>query len=547
MRRGNRTMDFIANVADAHFEGAVAVIADAHFYDPACDFGVNGQVAGGGGKSLRPWQDTRAAARVYNESRAALEAALEMVIARGIRHVVLLGDYTDDGQTALTEALATMLRGYAGRLAFYAIPGNHDLYATHGKHQSMRVMARGGGTVLVTSDAEMAAQAPGAVISPAMYCQGAVKALAPMAAFGLCRRPEYLHWETPFGRDDSLVSRVFDAVSADGSVVQRVVDASYLVEPEAGLWLLMIDANVFEPRNGRADPARKQAFHDPSDAGWNAVLRVKPHLLAWIADVCARAGAAGKTLLVFSHYPVLDPFEDVAANEAALFGRTEILRRTPLPAVATALRRAGVTHVFSGHLHVNGEVHSGSLRQTAVSALVSFPPGFKTVMAADPGLRVETVSLRQVPLDAGIAAIYGDEARAENGAADYGGFLRAQMRRRVIERRVPQDWPEEIAAWALGARVADLRALMGMPGREVLDALPLGEMIADWYALRQAGGLAAEYIAAERLELYQRLAAFGNGAAAPGTGMQPFFARFLAVLGVSLRRMTRGDGRARPV
>lgn len=525
-------MASIRNVADLP---RVAVIADAHFYDVACDFGAGGVMLGGRSVMVRPWADTRAAARVYNESRAALEAALEAVMARGIRHVVLLGDYTDDGQSALTGALAGFLRGYAGRLAFYAIPGNHDLYASHGKHQSMRVRTAAGGSVLVTSDAEMAAQEPGAVLSGAMYCEGAERALRPMAEFGLFRRPEYLHWETPFGDDDSVAARSFDAPSADGGVVQRVMEASYLVEPAPDLWLLMLDANVFEPRNGRHDPARKRAFHDPSDAGWNAVLRVKPHLLGWIADVCGRAKVGGKTLLAFSHYPVVDPFEDAAQSEAALFGNTEVLRRTPLPEVAVALRRAGLEHVFTGHLHVNGDVWAGCLRNIAVPSLVSFPPGFKTA-AAGAEMVVETVSLGQMPLDPGLRTIYGAEA----GGEDFGGFLRAQMRRRVLERRVPRDWPRDIASWAMGARVADLRVLMGAEGAEVLDGLPLGEVIADWYALRQAGGLAAGYVEPERLELYQRLAAFGR-VTPPGAGMQPFFARFLAVLGVSLRRMARGD------
>ncbi len=536
-------MAFTANVAEPL---RVAVIADAHVYDMTCDFGVGAAFDAvmwrGRPVFPRPWQDTRAGARAYNESASALAAALEMVMARGIRHVVLLGDYTDDGQRAATAGLAAMLGRYAGRLAFYAIPGNHDLYATHGKHQSMRVMARDGAAVLVTSDPSMAEAVPGAVVTPQMYCAGAAEALQAMAAFGLCRQPGYVHWETPFGAadgvadgaEDGFAARAFDACSPDGRVVQRVIDASYLVEPEPGLWLLMIDANVFEPRNGRADPARKRAFVDPSAAGWNAVLRVKPHLIAWIADVCARARLGRKTLLVFSHYPVLDPHEDVEGSEAALFGVTEVGQRRPLPEVAVALKAAGVEHIFTGHLHVNGAAAAAGLRQSAVPSLVSFPPGF--CIAAAGGV-VERVSLGAMPLDPDLAAVYGVDLAAER----YGGFLQGQLRLRTREHRMQRDWPPGVAEWALGARVADLRALMGAEGGEALDDLPLPEVIADWYALRQAGGLAVEYVSPARLALYARLAGLGDAAAVPELGTQAFFARFLAVLGVSLRRVARGD------
>ncbi|MDP1575671.1 MAG: metallophosphoesterase, partial [Cypionkella sp.] len=311
----------------------VAVLADVHFHDPAGDFGGAGILADGVRLALRSWADTRIAARAFNETAGVLRAALEKIAAAGVRHVVLAGDYSDDGQAANIWRLVNVLEGFEQRhgLQFYAIPGNHDLYGPHGKHVTTRFVSAPGQTMMVTSDAEQAEV--GAIVTPAMRCGGQPAALLPMARFGLFRQPEYLHWESPFGLDDRPEARIYEAVSADGSATQRLMDASYLVEPEPGLWLLMIDANVFEPRAGRPDATRKKAFIGPSDAGWNAVLRVKPFLLDWIADVTARAQALGKTLVAVSHYPVLDPFQDVAGSERALFGETAIVRRTPGPQV----------------------------------------------------------------------------------------------------------------------------------------------------------------------------------------------------------------------
>lgn len=205
------------------------------------------------------------------------------------------------------------------------------------KHVTTRFVSAPGQTVLVTSDPEQVALEDSAVLTPALRCAGLPEALLPMARFGLFRQPEYLHWESPFGLDDRPEARMYDAVSADGSVVQRLMDASYLVEPEAGLWVLMIDANVFEPRTGRVgagrhDPTRKRVFHGPSDAGWNAVLRVKPFLLDWIADVAAGAGLGqdlGHRLALSGAGPV----SGCGGVWSARCSETAIVRRSPGPQV----------------------------------------------------------------------------------------------------------------------------------------------------------------------------------------------------------------------
>ena len=138
---------------------AVAVIADAHFHDIEGNYDVDGVMVGGRRLTVRSWADTARSTRVFNESFAALPAALEDVCSRGIRHVVLLGDYTDDGQRTTTESVARLLRHWRDRhnMSFYAIPGNHDVFGPLGKHQSTRFLDASGTTTLVTSDAEIAA------------------------------------------------------------------------------------------------------------------------------------------------------------------------------------------------------------------------------------------------------------------------------------------------------------------------------------------------------------------------------------------------------
>ena len=108
----------------------VAVIADAHFHDIEGDYDFPGIVVNGRRLTVRTFADTARSTRVYNESFAALPAALDRIVAMGIRHVVLLGDYSDDGQRGTVASLVRLLAAYRDRhgLRFYATPGNHDVF-----------------------------------------------------------------------------------------------------------------------------------------------------------------------------------------------------------------------------------------------------------------------------------------------------------------------------------------------------------------------------------------------------------------------------------
>lgn len=547
---------------------AVAVIADAHFHDIEGDYDFAGIRVGDRRLTVRSWADTAGSTRVFNESFAALPAALDKIAAMGIRHVVLLGDYTDDGQRETTDSLVRLLQHHrsVNGLSFYATPGNHDVFGPRGKHRDTRYVDSSGGTTLVTSDADKAAADPGQpVVTPKMYCDGMPAGLLAMREFGYFRQPGYLHWETPFGKSDDPDLRQHDFTSADGLIVRRQMDASYLVEPEDELWLLMIDANVFEPRNGKRDITRKNAFIDSSDAGWNALLRVKPYLIGWIADVTARARQHGKHLLAFSHYPAIDPFEDAMDSERTLFGNTSTARRTPHPLVAETLAKAGVTLHFSGHLHVEArsrlDFAGENLVNIAVPSLVAFPAGFVIVRTTDAAPVVESVSLGPEPLDADLLSLY----RAENArshlapdpamhAHDYGDFLYRHMGALVVQRYMPKEWPPEIAALAREMTLWDLALLMSGGNAQTteeratkfgidaaqLRTAPMLDIVIDWYCLRQSPTQAPDYIPPERLKFCRFLAGeYGNtGAAAPHTP-KGFFAIFLGVLGRSLNRAAR--------
>jgi 3',5'-cyclic AMP phosphodiesterase CpdA len=537
----------------------VAIIADAHFHDPKACFGGAGIVANGERLALRSWKDIRTGARAINETALALMTALDRIAAVGILHVIFAGDYTDDGQVENTRSLASVLERYheAHGMRFYVIPGNHDTFGSVGKHVSTRFVTGPDTSVLVTSDPKLAAtEGHDAVLTEAMRCEGQPAALRHMARFGLFRRPEDLHWESPFGLSDAPEARQYDAIAADGSVVHRLMDASYLVEPEAGLWLLMIDANVFEPRSAQTDVSRKKTFIDPTDAGWNAVLRVKPFLLPWIGGVVARAAAAGKTLVTVSHYPVLDPFQDSAGSEVALFGATTVVRRTPKLAVGKALIAAGLHWHAGGHMHVNSttmtHTKDGQLTDLSLPSLAGFPPAFKILHTTPSSVEVETVVLDDVPEDPTIHGIYQMQGRVA-APLEYDAFLLAQFRSHVIEQILPRDWPPDLRNIISGADAAMfLEVLNADPIRfsaehgisaKALSLYPALELIADAYLIKAAGPLAQSYIAPANIQICHAFAAaLGDDAAQPKVSHAAFIARFLSVLRISLGRMRTSDG-----
>jgi 3',5'-cyclic AMP phosphodiesterase CpdA len=506
----------------------VAVLSDPHVAD--VHYAIAGEEPGW--PALRTLLDTAESTRVFNEGYHAFRAALDDIVERGLRIVVVCGDMTDDGQMQAWRAFNAIADEYAERfgLRFYCTPGNHDLFAMDGRHNAKRYLRRDGSHVLVTSD--LSALDPTAariVVSGDMYCPGYSGALPLMARLGVSPGPHDLHWESPFGTDPRLEARTYTARSADGAVSVPMVDASYLSEPEAGLWLLSLDANVYVPDR---QPNGDISFSDRADEGWNAALAHKPHLLPWIDDVVRRARAGHKALLCFSHYPVVDPLRGTIDDELALFGNTAFARRMPEKAVTEAFAGSGMGVHFSGHWHVNDtgawRGPAGFIVNVSMPAPVAFAAGYKIVGLAGDRVDIETVPLCVVP-DHDLAFAAYDAEQRRTGAsfgtlaasASHGEFLSRHVEQMVRRRYLVREWPADLAALVRRLTLADLERLAAMPsGIDVLaarlsaagpseagDELTFMDLVVDWYRLRKAGQLAFDYIPPRRLAAWHDLAA----------------------------------------
>ncbi|KQR69522.1 metallophosphoesterase family protein [Rhizobium sp. Leaf341] len=543
----------------------IAVIADAHVHDPAADFGFPGALQTGG-LSVRPLSEGARSTRVFNESLQAFRTALDDVAARGIRHVVLLGDYTDDGQIATTAAVAEILGDYRARhgMAFFALPGNHDIFGDAGRHRTKRFLQADGSSAVVTSHPVTPAHDPlppgiprdiPVTVSAAMFCPGYPDGLMALAEHGYFPQPGYLHWESPFGSEGDVEARMFAAVSASGRTRRPLMEASYLVEPVEGLWLLMIDANVFVPIDGSDD------WVDSTSAGWNAMLEHKRHVISWMTDVGARAARLGKRLVAFSHYPALDPLDGTQAAEIALLGPTATSGRVPRDAVGEAFIEAGIQLHFSGHLHVNDTARmtrgGKAFINIAVPSLAGFPPAYKILTLRTGAAEIETVPLGDMPMDAAIGALYAAEVRrtgVDTGgmaeATRYGEFLSAHIGHLAWRRHLKREWPAALAAVLRAATLGDLARLAVrpvVPMGDALSMLPAAPGLArspekdgpetlsaiaflgDWYRLRMGSDLGRMAISPQRLRFYDRLSALYSSQTWPEGSAQGGIAAMLAL------------------
>lgn len=486
----------------------IAIVADAHLHDLHGGYGLLEE--GEGGLALRTLEDTMASTRVFNESHAAFLAALDDIVRRGIRDVVLLGDYSDDGQPGAVAAVKRILSAYEDRhgLRFFATFGNHDCFGPGPRHQAKRLTGADGlNPVLVTSEAGTSEPA---LMRPGMLGMSTPEAFEAMAPYGIERPHDVLLWETPFGGRGGPGDRRPAGSDLAG------LDASYVVEPQDGLWLLILDANVFE-RAGDGWQVR-------SNAAWDHVIDRRPYLLAWIETVAARAQVAGKVLLAFSHYPVLPLAMTGEGVDAVAACTPDWLKRMPSPESGRKLANAGIRWHFSGHMHVAGRIALEGLTNIAVPSPVAFPGGYMVAEVEDGQVDVEQVALTDAPgFDIAFSAYRAqatdhvhDHVAAALQAQTYDRFLQAHWRHLVQRKHLPGDWSEAMRA-NLDRNIAQVLRDSGLSDDDVGEggpttrpataSLPFSTMVEDYYLLRTTGLRGLAGLAEERARAYRKIAA----------------------------------------
>ncbi len=484
----------------------IAFISDAHIQD------VDGHA-----ERVRSMEVQVQSTRLFNENYYALLAALDDVARRNIRWVVLPGDLTDNGQFFNQQKIKNILHSYTQRkgMRFFVTTGNHDPALPLGLMQKNAHFLAADGSRVTREDS----------------CAGYVSQMECYADFGFFPRKDDCYWESPF------TSYTYDKYSYEDACRESVLskrtytlcdsltatDASYLVEPVDGLWLLAIDGGVYLPKEMKDGKWSYQG----SSAGYNLVLKHKPFLLPWVRKVVEEAQKRHKTLVAFSHYPLVDFNDGVSESVRRMWGdRRFDLHRVPEAEVSEAFLQAGLCLHFAGHMHVNDtgiwEGKDGKhLYNIQVPSIATYVPAYKILtIESDEVFRVETVALDTVPGFDSLFPLYRAEYQSDSlkghspvwnkeilSARTYGEFCDYQFRDLVRLRFIPRDLPE---SWRACLDFTGAQMLEAVSGEEKSDDADwtdwcMKDLVLDLYRLRYAERLALEDIPRTRLAVYRYL------------------------------------------
>lgn len=477
----------------------VAFMPDIHFHDVYAEFSdssftgvknpVNGKYA-----TIRTMASQLNSTRMFNENYFALRAALDDVVARGVKYVALPGDFSDNGQSLHMRGLLKILNQYQRQhgLQFFAAPGNHD---------PVRPFTRPAGVddFLGLDNRPQAIYSPGSEpcskpVAGKVICSEDVAELGyreivgHLKNMGFMPQKNYLYWESPFSpKNTSAYSYKRALATADltqrqyqicqqsnqKKICQKQIDASYLVEPTPGLWLLSVDANVYIPSSIDADG--QVLTKGSSNAGYKEVIKHKPFLIEWIRDVVSRAKAQNKTLLTFSHFPMVEFYDNRSDLISTVFKKGAMqMQRRPGEDVSHHLAKTGLRLHVAGHMHINDtglrRYSDGSyLLNIQAPSLAAYVPAYKLLSVnSKQEIEIETIVVDEVP---GFDQLFELYRREHNqlladgkpawddsilDSANYREFAEKHLEALVKHRFLVGDWPEDVRNKMFGWSGLDL-------------------------------------------------------------------------------------------
>lgn len=490
----------IAYMSDVHFHDVYAKFADGSFKGlPSA----NGKYA-----TIRTMRSQLTSTRLFNENYFAFIAALDDAVQRGFRIVVISGDFSDDGQPVHLRGLQEVMERYRKEkgLAFFVTLGNHDpqrpyaiaagkkdYLGANGKEQP--IFSKGGIPACTGYDQPWALR-DGTICTPEVVHGGYAEVFEYMGRYGMMPQPEYLYWETPYSSYRAQSGYSFEKAASEAALARRsyeickegsggahkkaaytlctkLPDATYLVEPQPGLWLMAVDANVFLPE--KEDGELGKRFSPSGNNAYNKMLTHKQHVLAWMKNVAERARREGKTLSTFSHYPMIEFYRGASPEIADIFGKGGLdLKREPTAATSTALADIGLGVHFGGHIHANDTAvykkDGKFLVNIQIPSLAAYVPAYKAVTYREGGkVDVRTVTISEVPRFDELFEHYRSEHAylAKNSpdklwdarileSKSYGQFAAWHIAELVRIRFLKEKWPADMREMVSGMNAADM-------------------------------------------------------------------------------------------
>ncbi|AZA52623.1 metallophosphoesterase family protein [Chryseobacterium sp. G0201] len=556
----------------------IAFLSDVHFQDLYGSFSDNnfkGIINPKTGKPtiLRTMDSQLHSTRIFNENYFAFLKALDDIAAKGIKIVAMPGDFSDDGQAYNLRGLHTILDQYHKKygIDFYLTTGNHDPVGPFRQDAGKDDFLGEDGNPLGIYSKENLGKTKNKIITEDIAESGYVEILDELKAFGFYPKKENLYWSTPFDHD-SYKNYSFEKAIQNADYSKRmydvakdfsVPDLSYVVEPMKGVWMIAIDGNTYIPKNLNSNPNDPTNYRGAS-IGYNNVLTNKKHLIQWIKKITQEAKTNGKTVIAFTHYPMID-FNDGATHEIKnLLGEKKWqLERVPDEEVAKAFAETGLQIHFAGHMHINDtgirKMGEKILVNVQVPSLAAYLPSYKILTIHSPEkMEVQTEVLNDVHRFDELFPLYEKEfeALSQNKNAtlwnkdilktkSYHDFMLFHLKELVRLRMIPDDWPKEFMEKAKSLNGEDLLLMSQNSGSEVkqtgIDSKSFKQwsfedLLFDLYKFQSADELAKKDIPEERLQQYQTLEKFFK----TNQSQDPFIIQLKSVFKI-LSLLSNGD------
>ncbi|WP_116788298.1 metallophosphoesterase [Flavobacterium psychrotrophum] len=499
---------------------------------------------------MRTMESQLHSTRIFNENYFAFLAALDDIAARGIKIVALPGDYTDDGQPIHLRGLQNILNQYNQKfgIQFYITTGNHDpvgpwdspagkddFLGNGGKKQPVFSQQ---GIHTPTDKTELPI-----IISKDIATMGYESIITHLKDFGFYPNSQNKFWATPYSSytygnynySIALSESGYDNRHYEVAPGYTVPDATYITEPVDGLWLLAIDGNVYIPKKSADGNAKNPTNYTGASIGYNNVMTNKKHLISWVKQMVDEAKKRGKTLIAFSHYPMVEFNDGASAEITQLLGKGKWqMDRVPVDAVAQSFADAGIKIHFAGHMHINDTgIYKGSNGNTLVNvqtpSLAAYIPAYKLLtIKSEADWEVETITINDIPRFNELFGLYKTEyefLKSINAkdiwdksilkTKSYHDFTEYHLKELVRLRFIPDEWPKDFIAYFTNASGYDL-LMTAVDSKVVKDVLKKHRLntndfkkwtgldfIFDLYRLHSADCLALKDIGKKRLDHYK--------------------------------------------
>lgn len=524
----------------------IAFLSDVHFQDLYGSFSDNdfkGIINPKTGKPtiLRTMDSQLHSTRIFNENYFAFLKALDDIAAKGIKIVAMPGDFSDDGQAYNLRGLHKILEKYHKKygIDFYLTTGNHDPVGPFRQDAGKDDFLGQDGNPLGIYSKENIGKIKNKIITKDIAESGYLEILDELKDFGFYPKKENLFWSTPFD-SNSFKNYSYEKALQNADYSRRmyevvkgfsVPDLSYVVEPVKGVWMIAIDGNTYIPKNINENPNNASNYKGAS-IGYNNVLTNKKHLIEWVKKITQEAKINGKTIIAFTHYPMID-FNDGATQEIknVLGEKKWQMERVPEEEVAKAFAEAGLQIHFAGHMHINDtgirKFGDKMLLNVQVPSLAAYLPAYKILTIKSPNkMEVQTEVLNDVPNFDELFSLYEKEYEAlkkdQNKilwnkdilkSKTYHDFMLFHLEELVRLRMIPDDWPKSFVEEAKALTGKDLLLLIQNKNQlkqkginsDNFKIWTFEDLLLDVYKFQSADELAKRDIPKERLQQYQTL------------------------------------------